>query len=365
MTTKDDELEWPCELRQYQASLHVLVSLVECLLSYGTAAIVAIGLLLNILSISILRSQTIKVAHKSTNMYLIALATYDSCVLIFNFMVGVLRAQYPATINKAFQDNEWLCLIHSVIVELFTLLSVWMIICFTTERLIVVYCPLKAHKYCSVRRTKLVIIITSFLVLLLSCHKVFVSGFEGDSVFGYKACLTNRIQFSKIIYFYIAFNTCLPSLIILLLNALICIKLQLASKARAQLSVKETVSRSCTKSQDHHITKTLLLISITYVLLLLPFGVMQMVELWVKTVRHTHPSQNFHEQQSYISYKKLGILLKRIRALFFFFYQFNFGINFFVYICNSKKFRKVVKRNFPGKFCKKRITISITSSQTL
>jgi len=301
----------------------------------------------------------------TTNMYLIALATYDSCVLIFNFMVGVLRAQYPSTINKAFQDNEWLCLIHSVIVELFTLLSVWMIICFTTERLIVVYCPLKAHKYCSVRRTKLVIIITSFLVLLLSCHKVFVSGFEGDSVFGYKACLTNRIQFSKIIYFYIAFNTCLPSLIILLLNALICIKLQLASKARAQLSVKETFPRSCTKSQDHHITKTLLLISITYVLLLLPFGVMQMVELWVKTVRHTHPSQNLHEQQSYISYKKLGILLKRVRALFFFFYQFNFGINFFVYICNSKKFRKVVKRNFPGKFCKKRVTISITSSQTL
>ncbi|KAF6018498.1 hypothetical protein EB796_023173 [Bugula neritina] len=40
VTTKDDELEWPCELRQYQASLHVLVSLVECLLSYGTAAIV-------------------------------------------------------------------------------------------------------------------------------------------------------------------------------------------------------------------------------------------------------------------------------------------------------------------------------------
>jgi hypothetical protein len=67
------------------------------------------------------------------NMYLSALAIYDCLALTMNFMIGVLRGQNK-NVNKTFQDYEDLCKFHGVIVEVFNLLSIWIIVSFTIER---------------------------------------------------------------------------------------------------------------------------------------------------------------------------------------------------------------------------------------
>ncbi|XP_067935747.1 probable G-protein coupled receptor 139 [Watersipora subatra] len=239
-------------------------------------------------------------------MYLLALAIYDSSVLIFNFTVGVLRAQNPDTIDREFQEKEWLCLCHSVLVELLNLLSVWMIVCFTVERLIAVEFPLKVHRLCSVKRTRATIVSVSIAILFISMHKVFISGFEGDSAFGYKACHTNRRKFREIIYVYVTIKTWFPAITMGVLNSLIIYRIHKSARVRRKISLNALKSRRTGEKQQMRITRMLIATSITFLVLL------------------------------------------SIRCLCFFFYQLNFGINLFIYLLTNVQFRRTFFGNFPG-----------------
>lgn len=226
-----------------------------------------------------------------------------------------------------FQANEGLCTFHGVIVELFNLLSVWVIVSFTVERFLSVKFPLKARTWSS-NKTLIALIVVSVVVFLVSLHKIAVSGFEGDSVYGYKACKTRRLIFKEIIYLYVALNTWLPTVLIVLLNSQILIEIRKNNKKRQEMT-QTTMSKS-----DEKATKLLLIVSSTYVLLVLPLGIVQTTELiWNGTMKVDpgHPG--------YIHFMMIKIRLKWTRAFFFFFYQFNFVINFFLYVASSSATR--------------------------
>ncbi|KAK3089801.1 hypothetical protein FSP39_006641 [Pinctada imbricata] len=260
--TESDKLAWPCELRQLWVDISPFVALVRGLLSYGTSIIVAFGLIFNCLSFIVLTRKHMR--KSTTNLYLSALAIYDSLSLTLNFMIGVLRGQNPDTVNKDFQRYEDLCRFHGVIVELFNLLSVWIIVSFTIERFIMVKFPLKS-KNLTPRRALYSVAIVSTCVFIFSLHKIAVSGFEGDSVFGYKACKTRRAILPEIIYFYVAFNTWFPTFIIVTLNTLILLEIRSKRKRRQEMTNASTMSKS-----DEKATKLLLIVSSTYIILIMP-----------------------------------------------------------------------------------------------
>ena len=354
--TADVRLAWPCELREYWHSMVPLSQLTRLLMSYGTMVVISIGLLLNILSFRVLSMP--RLLKHSSNLYLLALSVYDSCVLIFNFMIGVLRGQNPETINRTFQLLEWLCITHSVGVELFSLLSIWMIVCLTLERLIVVFWPLKASRYCSVKRTRIIILVTSLIILAVSCHKILVSGFEGDSVFGYKACHTHREIVSHAVFFYVAFNTWLPIVLIIVVNVLITWKIQRSGVIRQSLSATRLSSNQSLGSttaknmrsvstKDMKFTRTMKAVSITYLALVLPLGIMQSFELYWNYVQESPASSDADEKRDYIYYQKGKLLLKHIRTLAFFLYQWNFAVNFFIYFVRNHKFRVALQKILP------------------
>ncbi|XP_067930721.1 probable G-protein coupled receptor B0563.6 [Watersipora subatra] len=343
--TAELALAWPCQLQEYEARLSPLLKLGRFLLHYGTITIVCSGLLFNLLIIITLSRKTVR--QNTSYMYLLALAIYDSSVLIFNFMVGVLRAQNPDTINRAFQEKEWLCLCHSVLVELFNLLSVWMIVCFTVERLIAVEFPLKVHRLCSVKRTRATIVSVSIAILLISMHKVFISGFEGDSVFGYKACHTNRRKFQEAIYVYVTINTWFPAITMGVLNSVIIYRIHKSARVRRKMSLKVLKSRKTGEKRQMRTNWMLIATSIIFLGLLLPLGAVQMTELLIRS-DSPRPSAVAEEQQAYIRYAKQALLLKSIRCLCFFFYQLNFGINLFIYLLTNVQFRRIFFGNFPG-----------------
>lgn len=350
--TDDIALQWPCALREHWSVILPLVNLVRGLLHYGTAMTVACGLLFNLLAFLVLVSP--RMQRQTTNTYLAVLAVYDGCVLVFNFMIGVLRGQNQEPINKAFQENEWLCLLHSVVVELFNLLSVWMIVCFTVERCIAVFLPLKASTLITKKKTKGTVFGITLFLLAFSLHKLFVSGFEGDSVFGYKACKTNRKTYPEAIFFYVAFNTALPTTLIIVLNSMIIYKVNQSQRLRKTMTrygaktnkgEKKTTERQA--KRDSKVTKTLLVISSAYIILVLPLGITQMVELYWNNARKELPSADDPQQQMlYIVFMKRKHLLKWIRAFLFFFYQLNFAINFFLYILSTAKFRSELRSMF-------------------
>lgn len=318
--TQADALEWPCDLRAFWVELLPLVNIVRFLLSYGTSVIVICGVFLNVLSFVVLTSKHMR--KTTSNLYLAFLAVYDTCSLTFNFMIGVIRGNSEAA-NKNFQNSEGLCTFHGVIVELFNLLSVWIIVSFTVERFVMVKFPLKARTW-SPRKTVVTLIIVSVTMTIISFHKIAVSGFEGDSVFGYKACKTRRKIFKEIIYLYVALNTWLPTCTIVTLNGIIIWELKKNQQKRQQM-----VQSSMTKS-DERATRLLLMVSSTFVLLVLPLGIVQSVELvWngTKAVPPGHPD--------YVDFMITKMKLKWTRAFFFFFYQINFAINFFLYVSSS------------------------------
>ena len=333
--TADDELKWPCSLRMFWVDLLPFVDLVRGLLSYGTSIIVVLGLIFNTISFVVLTRKHMR--KSTTNMYLSILAVYDCLSLTLNFMIGVLRGQNPDTVNKDFQNSEGLCTFHGVIVELFNLLSVWLIVAFTVERFVMVKLPLKAKNLITPRRALYTIIGVSACVFVFSLHKIAVSGFEGDSVFGYKACKTRRAIFPEIIYFYVAFNTWMPTFIIVGFNTMIILEIKKNQKKRKEMtSNANTMSKS-----DEKATKLLLAVSSAYVILILPLGLIQTTELIWNGTEKVGPSD-----PNYVHFMTTKIKLKWARAFFFFFYQFNFAINFFLYVSSSSatRFRTTLRK---------------------
>ena len=194
--------------------------------------------------------------------------------------------------------------------------------------------PLKIRTWSS-NKTLIVLIIVSIVVFLISLHKIAVSGFEGDSVYGYKACKTRRYIIKEIIYLYVALNTWLPTILIVALNAQIYNEIRKNRKRREQL-VQNTMSKS-----DEKATKLLMIVSSTYVLLILPLGIVQTSELIWNGTMAVSPGHS-----DYIHFMTIKIRLKWTRAFFFFFYQFNFAINFFLYVASSSatRFRANLRR---------------------
>ena len=281
----------------------------------------------------------------SSNLYLAALSIYDCLVLTFNFLIGMLRGQ-NTDVNRLFQENEALCRAHSVFVEVFNLLSVWMIVCFTFERFISVRFPLRVQKWCTSARAKKIIGILSAVLIIFSCHKILLTGFEGDSVYGYKACVSKRFKFREAIFFYTAFNTWLPSILIMAFNIGIITKIREASVQRRSMSSAGS-NTSGQESAERKITRTLLTVSFAYLLLVIPLGVLQTVELTWNSVMVKPPSAcPPAAQQDYVHYMYGKLILKWLRALCFSFYQANFAINFFLYIATGQKFREILGEQY-------------------
>ncbi|XP_060570051.1 neuromedin-U receptor 2-like [Ruditapes philippinarum] len=330
--TEDDILKWPCELVSFWIDLLPFVTVVKFLLSYGTSVIVAAGVFGNIVSLFVLVQSQMR--KNPPNLYLTVLAVYDSCTLVFNFMVGVLRGNFE-TVNHVCQDSETLCTVHSVVVELFNILSVWIIVAFTVERYVMIRYSLKVRP--SRRKTCFTILFLSFVIFLISLHKIGVSGFEGDSVYGYKACKTRRLIFKEIIAVYVALNTWLPTMIIALVNVGIILELRISRK------LNDSLPQKVLSEADNRTTKLLLLVSTRYLLLVLPLGIVQTTELiWNQMFAVTPDSPE------YVNFMITKLRLKWTRAFFFFFYQFNFAINIIIYVASpvATQFRSHLCRVF-------------------
>ncbi|XP_064618194.1 rhodopsin-like [Liolophura sinensis] len=322
-----------CQIDAFNLRILPFTTLVQGLLYYGTTVIVCVGLFFNAVSFVVLTRKRMR--KSSVNMFLTALTISDSLSLTMNFMIGVTRAQNFSA-NQSFMDNQSLCKLHGVFVVVFNLLSVWTIVSFTIARFLIVKYPHKAKKFTE-KRTLIIIASVWLAVIMFSCHKIFIAGFEGDSVFGYKGCQTDRLRVPDIGKFYVAFNTWLPSLLILTLNVFI-IRMIRKQNVRRQTMIQST--NLTTSRLDVKATKVLLTVSFTYFVLRSPLGIIQTLELFWDNTVHATPLVD----PLYVFNCLIKIQLKWIRAFFFFFYQLNFAVIFFlnVFVSAHKMFQRTL-----------------------
>ncbi|XP_034933987.1 uncharacterized protein [Chelonus insularis] len=328
----DLELIWPCQVRSYWINIQPFVQFVRILLAYVTPFIIILGVALNTVSFSML--STLVFCDSGLSLYLRALAISDNGALIFNYAVGVARS-HSSRVNALFMNSQFLCGMTSISMEFFQFTSTWLVVSLTWARVGAIMFPLQTRHKDHDRSAAITIVILTCTSFIVSLTKLYSGGYESDSVFEFIPCQKIATPWGSTMYVYIAFSTWLPSLFISIGNLLLIIHMRKSDVIRIQLT--RTIRTK--PNIINRTSRTLLAVSIVYLILLLPIGIVETLELYWDVILIRYPSRNIEENEEYISWLQEKMLLKWCRGFFFHVYHWNFAINFFLYYLTGKKFR--------------------------
>ncbi|XP_039310567.1 uncharacterized protein LOC105203919 isoform X2 [Solenopsis invicta] len=266
------------------------------------------------------------------SLYLSALAISDNGALIFNYAVSVAKS-HSTSVNDLFMNSKFLCGANSVSMELFQFTSTWLIVALTWTRVIAVVFPFGARD-CQNRSA--ITIITSLVCIsfIISLTKLYSGGYETDSVFEFIPCQEKIKPWGRTMYLYIALSTWLPLLFISIGNLLLIVRMRRSYRIHNELTHNF-------RYRSSNSSRTLFAVSIVHLILLLPLGIVETLELYWDVILIKHPV-NAGENERYIHWLQEKMLLKWCRGLFFHIYHWTFAINFFLYYLTGKKFRSVV-----------------------
>lgn len=362
------EIDWPCEVRQFLVTLSPLINLTRGLLSWGTLFVILLGLFLNLLSLYTLTSSGL--SKSGSGVYLVSLAVCDCGNLVANYGVGIARAHIHH-FNELFMDSEWLCRWHGVFVEIFQLISAWIVVSFTVERCLAVWYPMMLRHTNRTGRAKKVVSTLSSVFTCFSLTKLILTGFEKDSVFGYPACFSHRYRWHGMAYLRVAFQTWIPTIMVFTFNIFMFCKLRRIKRARRRLTeinrAKVPAQRRASFINRPSPTAPMLVaVSLAYLVLVFPLGVVQTVELlW--TAHYRQPVYGIGDAEGrlrYIQWKNTKLLLKYLRSFCFAFYQINYAINFFLYFAAGLQFRVHLQKKLK-QFCRRWCHAGLVRAQNL
>ncbi|XP_014614251.1 PREDICTED: uncharacterized protein LOC106792368 [Polistes canadensis] len=334
-TEPDLEITWPCEARFYWLSLQPFVKFVRFLLSYVTPFIIIVGVILNTVSFAILNAPVS--GDSSLSLYLKALAISDNGALIFNYAVGIAKSQFTF-VNDLFMNSKFLCDTNSVIMELFQFTSTWLVVSLTWARVFAIIFPFGAHSSNPDRSAIISVTTLTCVSFIISLTKLYSGGYETDSVFEFIPCQKKIKPWGSTMYVYIALSTWLPLTFIFVGNVLLVIHMKKLDTLRRQLT--RSFCQKINKTNKR--SRTLLAVSMVYLILLLPLGIVETLELYWDVILIKYPEKNIKENKQYINWLEEKMLLKWCRGLFFHLYHWNFACNFFLYYLTGEKFRSVV-----------------------
>ncbi|XP_046835383.1 uncharacterized protein LOC124431470 [Vespa crabro] len=350
-TVPDLEITWPCEARFYWLSLQPFVKFVRFLLSYGTPFIIIVGIILNTISFAILNTPVS--SDSSLSLYLKVLAISDNGALIFNYAVGIAKSHFTF-VNDLFMNSQFLCDTNSITMELFQFTSTWLVVSLTWARVIAIIFPFGAHNSNPERSAIISITTLACVSFVISLTKLYSGGYETDSVFEFIPCQKKIKPWGSAMYFYIALSTWLPLIFIFIGNALLVAHMKKLDTLRRQL----TRSFSQKINKTNKTSRTLLAVSMVYLILLLPLGIVETLELYWDVILIKYPERDMKENKDYINWLEEKMLLKWCRGLFFHIYHWNFASNFFLYCLTGEKFRGVLIEKL--KNCKVTLTSKIS-----
>ncbi|UJR33425.1 hypothetical protein I4U23_020871 [Adineta vaga] len=276
-----------------------------------------------------------KLRRLSCSLYLTALSISDNGYLI---CLGLIWLE---NIHVFIFHNSGICQITVYLTTVFSSLSVWFTVAFTTERYVVVAYPLKRSQYNSATRTRYAVVLLTFLALFLYSPALWTSGIETANseritVPSYeKRCVTLRpwLRFTRqmnIIDFFLTFI--IPFLTIVTFNSLIILKSgqydRLLERNYIQPStyiLHNLLEHRLRRSKYHRrITKMLLIISTTFLLLNTPMHLLKVYYFFFSN------DDTYDEKSSTESI---------IEMFTFYLFYTNFAINFFLYSLCGKNFR--------------------------
>ncbi|XP_041349314.1 neuropeptides capa receptor-like [Gigantopelta aegis] len=278
-------------------------------------AIALIGLAGNFISLAVFSMSHLR--HVSSSGYLASLACADNLFLLSMFITW-LDGIVPILVNRES------CSFIMYVTYVSSFLSVWYVVCFTGERYIAICHPLHAPMIFSKLKEKFVII--SFAVL--SCIIYNFAFWTIDvSEFSHRKSCSMIPSIGDIMYVITWIDTVitmvLPFLLIVFMNVRIVwsvYRYQRKREKMVQATARQKDSALKNRSQ-RRITRMLLLVSTTFLVLNLPSHVSRLEQL-LSTSSHNY-------------------LFKRlIHEIVLMLYYSTFSINFFLYAIYGKHFKK-------------------------
>jgi hypothetical protein len=200
---------------------------------YGPFVLTTLGTIGNVLSILVFLSPRYR--RQSSHFYLLSLALSDLCFLIINLIEDTFRNHndlYHSRINILDRSSSIICIFVQYARNVTRLLSSWIIVSFTIERLLVVFYPLKRAIICRRKIARFVVLILFFLSLLININVPFHYGIinVSNNLDDEETTICDILPKYRSIYMTFAISTMLtvylvPMCIIGIVNMLICCKL--------------------------------------------------------------------------------------------------------------------------------------------
>ena len=329
-TTMEEDYDDYTTYPDYQASILIWKVVPPILILLGT-----IG---NILSIVVLTRKSIK--DSTTALYLTFLAASDLCVLYTGLLRQWTKHLFEYDVRHI---SEAVCKIHIWLVYSSLDFSAWIIIAFTLERVISVWCPFSTKTKCS--RKYAMALLIAILVFLLALNSHVLYGFvnkgsmdEHDT--GIKKCVDineNYYDFLSLVWPWI--DLCvfciIPVSVIVIGNGCILfgvIKSQRKTRSRSVPSVNTNQRTSLQHGRANHSSMTSMLITLNMVFLFTTSPVS------IYNIGFTHWMTSV-TSQDYATLYLWSAIVAMLQYT-------NNSINFLLYCLSGTRFRKEVKRLF-------------------
>ena len=297
--------------------------------------------------------------RQSSSIYLAGLAIAD-----VSFLLALFVGWFSWLRIHLFHRNVW-CQVVVYVTYVGSFLSVWCVVCFTAERFIIVSYPFKRQTLCTVKNARTVLVTISLFALTSFSFPLWTSGIVLYNGLPYCTVLP---QYRRAIFVITAIDTVitllLPSLIIIALNVRITLLVYRFNKKRETLRCAQLNLRKCSNCEDHlecfcmdkndcetrpthpvpirelrrsshrslvqmKITRMLLVVSTTFILLNLPSHVVR-IKSFVESFRQSESSHSGIEMH--------------FQQLSQFIHYLSFSINFFLYSLCGRNFKRCLYR---------------------
>lgn len=219
---------------------------------YCTPMIILVGIAGNLLSFLVFTQTHLKC--QSSSIYLASLAMVDNVFLVSLTFIWLNQMEI-----RVFHTNGWCqSLVYCTYVT--TFLSVWYVVTFTIERFIIVHFPLRKDKYCTPQRAKRVVLTLALFALGLYAFIPFTSGVL--HICGMSPVCMPLPQYYSVMTVATSLDAAvtliIPSLIIVLLNICIAIKIVNVSKQGkgADFTTSEFINRSNNEPSESNTSVT-------------------------------------------------------------------------------------------------------------
>ncbi|CAF1215125.1 unnamed protein product [Adineta steineri] len=298
--------------------------LVNCYIEklfYPTAAIlVIIGTILNLFSLYCFLKMN---KRNSQNVYLSVLSLTDTINLQVNFTIPLLRK--IEKIDDIFEHSYILCRAVGFLTEFFLIFPTWIVVLLTLERLICILLPLKCYSLYTHKRAKISIFILALTVICLCLYRFFdLKGIDQVSVFSVTACGDDapNINWDIMRSFNLIIWAILPECLTLIMSLIIIYNIKLATQQF------EPCYSKARQTKYNQATKTVLLISVLFLIFHTPTGIMITIHLIYKNLRKT---------------ESIGIPIILVsRKITVIFFEISLSCKFFIYNRTFRNFKNIL-----------------------